>query len=206
MSARTRMGAADESPRPGAAPHPAAPRRAAPRRASICVPRDGSAYSREVTSAGNSTSGSDPSRMRVGDAERNSALEALGEHLTSGRLDLDDYGERSAQVTQAKTVADLRELFADLPQPHPKWPVPLPALPPPSATAARYQKAAAIPSDGRTPAQRAAAVAIAISGIVSLLLFFALKIWVVFLIPALIAVATSAVWGKGWNDDGRRRR
>jgi hypothetical protein len=159
-----------------------------------------------VTSAGSPTSGSDPSRIRVGDTERNSALEALGEHLASGRLDLDEYGERSAQVTQAKTVADLKELFDDLPPPHPKLPVPLPALPPPSAAAARYQSAAPVPGDGRTPAQRAAAVAIAISGIVSLLLFFALKIWVVFLIPALIAVATSAVWGKGWNDGGRGRR
>jgi hypothetical protein len=26
------------------------------------------------------------------------------------------------------------------------------------------------------------------------------------MIPALIAVATSAVWGKGWNDGGRGRR
>ena len=170
------------------------------------VCRDDPAYSRGVTSAASPTSGSDPSRIRVGDTERNSALEALGEHLASGRLDLDEYGERSAQVIQAKTVADLKALFDDLPPPHPKLPVPLPALPPPSATAARYQSAAPVPSDGRTPAQRAAAVAIAISGIVSVLLFFALKIWVVFLIPALIAVATSAVWGKGWNNGDRDRR
>ena len=159
-----------------------------------------------MTSAGSPPSGSDPSRIRVGDTERNSALEALGEHLASGRLDLDEYGERSAQVTQAKTVADLKELFDDLPPPHPKLPVPLPALPPPSATAARYQSAAPVRNDQRTPAQRAAQVAIAISGIVSVLLFFTLKIWVVFLIPALIAVATSAVWGKGWTDGGRGRR
>ncbi len=160
-----------------------------------------------MTSAGNPTSGSDPSRIRVGDAERNSALDALGEHLSSGRLDLDEYGVRSAQVTQAKTVADIRALFVDLPPPHPSLPGPLPALPPPSTTAARYQSSApAIPGDDRTPAQRAAAVAIAVAGILSLVLFFTLKIWVVFLIPALIAVATSAVWGKGWNNGGRDRR
>ena len=168
--------------------------------------RDDPAYSRGVTSAGNPPSGSDPSRIRVGDIERNSALEALGEHLASGRLDLDEYGERSAQVTQAKTVADLKALFDDLPPPHPKLPVPLPALPPPSATAARYQSATPARSDDRTPAQRAAQVAIAIAGIVSVVLFFITKIWVVFIIPALIAVATSAVWGKGWNDGGRGRR
>ncbi|MBM9467680.1 DUF1707 SHOCT-like domain-containing protein [Nakamurella leprariae] len=65
--------------------------------------------------------------VRVGDQERNAALEALGEHLSAGRLDLDEYGERSAKVTQARTVADLQELFDDLPAPHPQlsgWALP----------------------------------------------------------------------------------
>jgi len=165
----------------------------------------GTAYSRVVSTADNASSGPDPSRIRVGDAERNSAIDALGEHLSTGRIDLDEYGERSAQVTQARTVADLRGLFTDLPPPHPKLPDTLPVLPPPSATASRYSSPPSGHGEGRTPAQRAAAVAIAVSGILSLLLFFVLKIWVVFLIPGLIAVATSAVWGRGWNDGSRRR-
>jgi len=76
------------------------------------------------------SSGSDPSNIRIGDAERTSALDALGEHLSSGRIDLDEFGTRSAQVTQARTVADLRALFTDLPAPHPSLPGSVPAEPP----------------------------------------------------------------------------
>ena len=65
----------------------------------------------------------DPVPMRVGDTERNSALEALGEHLSAGRLDIDEYGERSAKVTVARTTADLSALFTDLPAPHPTLPI-----------------------------------------------------------------------------------
>jgi len=127
-------------------------------------------------------------------------MDALGEHLSSGRIDLDEFGTRSAQVSQARTVADLRALFVDLPAPHPNLPGPAPVIrsatdyPTPPSSSELYR-----PPDSRTPAQRAAAVALALSGIVSLLLFFVLKTWVVFLIPAVIGVLTSAVWGNNWK-------
>lgn len=127
-------------------------------------------------------------------------MDALSEHLGKGRIDLDEFGNRSAQVTQARTVADLRALFSDLPPPHPALPGPVvptvrPAMPagPPVAPPAR-------PADARTPAQRGAAVLLAASGIIALVLFFVLKTWLVFLIPALIAVATSALWGSDWRN------
>lgn len=127
-------------------------------------------------------------------------MDALSEHLGKGRIDLDEFGTRSAQITQARTVAELRALFADLPTPHPTLPGPAapairPATPavPPGASPER-------PNDTRTPAQRGAAVLLAASGIISLLLFFVLKTWLVFLIPALIAVATSALWGSDWRN------
>jgi hypothetical protein len=145
------------------------------------------------------SSGPDPSQIRIGDTERNSALDALSEHLGKGRIDLDEFGTRSAQVTQARTVADLRALFVDLPLPHPTLPgsaavggLAQPAVPP-AATPAR-------PADTRTPAQRGAAVLLAASGIIALLLFFVVKTWLVFLIPALIAVVTSALWGSDWRN------
>ena len=144
-------------------------------------------------------SGSDPSNIRIGDAERNSAMDALGEHLSSGRIDLDEFGTRSAQVSQARTVADLRALFVDLPAPHPTLPGPAPAIRPatdyPAPPSSQYDRS----PDQRTPAQRVAAVALALSGIVSLLLFFVLKTWVVFLIPAVIGVLTSTLWGNNWK-------
>lgn len=127
-------------------------------------------------------------------------MDALGEHLSSGRIDLDEFGTRSAQVSQARTVADLRALFVDLPAPHPTLPGPTPAIRPatdyPAAPpSSQYDRS----PDQRTPAQRFAAVALALSGIVSLLLFFVLKTWVVFLIPAVIGVLTSSLWGNNWK-------
>ena len=47
------------------------------------------------------------------------ALDVLSEHVRTGRLDLDEYGERSAKVTAAKRVSDLAPLFDDLPSPRP---------------------------------------------------------------------------------------
>jgi hypothetical protein len=144
------------------------------------------------------SSGPDPSQIRIGDAERNSALDALSEHLGKGRIDLDEFGTRSAQVTQARTVADLRALFTDLPLPHPTLPGPATVSAPPPAR--RPAASPARPDDARTPAQRGAAVLLAASGILSLVLFFVTKTWLVFLIPALIAVVTSAMWGGDWRN------
>lgn len=60
----------------------------------------------------------DGSRVRIGTIEREAALKALELHLTAGRLELDEYGERSAKVSLARTIDELTPLFADLPLPH----------------------------------------------------------------------------------------
>ncbi|MFD8499670.1 DUF1707 domain-containing protein [Amycolatopsis sp. NPDC059657] len=57
--------------------------------------------------------------MRLSDAERQDAMDVLSEHVRTGRLDIDEYGTRSAKVTQAKTVRELEPLFDDLPAPRP---------------------------------------------------------------------------------------
>ncbi|MFI5606264.1 DUF1707 domain-containing protein [Amycolatopsis sp. NPDC051903] len=59
------------------------------------------------------------SDMRLSDAERQDALDVLSEHVRTGRLDVDEYGTRSAKVTAAKVVSDLVPLFDDLPSPRP---------------------------------------------------------------------------------------
>ena len=56
--------------------------------------------------------------MRIGDAEREAAITALGEHFAAGRIDKDEYDERSAVAWSARTSAALTPLFADLPKPH----------------------------------------------------------------------------------------
>lgn len=96
-------------------------------------------------------------------------------------------------------------MFVDLPAPHPSLPG-LPARP----VAARDRDVVAyrgavnsVPTDSRTPAQRMASFAIAASGIVAAVLFFALRLpWYIFLLPAVIGVLTSAALG----GDGNRRR
>ena len=134
-------------------------------------------------------------------------MDALGEHLSSGRIDLDEFGTRSAQVSQARTVADLRALFIDLPAPHPVLPGPVPAQRPDFQPASRVAGQVSPPGDPRTSGQRLASVAIAASGIIATLLFFALRLpWYIFLLPALIGVVASAGWGGGWKDDGSGRR
>ena len=72
--------------------------------------------------------------LRIGTAERNAALRALDEHLAAGRLQIEEYGERSALAANAVTAADLAALFADLPAPHPDVPVPVVAPVPAEAT------------------------------------------------------------------------
>ncbi|WP_447004310.1 DUF1707 SHOCT-like domain-containing protein [Saccharothrix isguenensis] len=59
--------------------------------------------------------------IRIGDAEREHALELLGTHLGEGRLTVDEFGERSARVATAKTRGDLYTLFGDLPAPRPSF-------------------------------------------------------------------------------------
>ncbi|WP_034278812.1 DUF1707 SHOCT-like domain-containing protein [Haloechinothrix halophila] len=58
--------------------------------------------------------------FRISDAEREEAIEALGEHMRDGRLDIDEYGDRTARVTAAKTRGELITLFSDLPEPRPE--------------------------------------------------------------------------------------
>jgi hypothetical protein len=61
---------------------------------------------------------------RIGDAERYAAQHALQEHLNAGRLQVNEYADRSARAANATTASDLAALFTDLPAPRPKLPGP----------------------------------------------------------------------------------
>ncbi len=54
-------------------------------------------------------------QLRVGDAEREQAAAALGEHVVQGRLTAEEHAERLDQVWAARTRADLAAVFDDLP-------------------------------------------------------------------------------------------
>ena len=53
--------------------------------------------------------------LRISDADRETALDLLGEQYAVGRLDKDEFDERSDAVWSAKTQGDLAPVFADLP-------------------------------------------------------------------------------------------
>jgi hypothetical protein len=53
--------------------------------------------------------------LRIGDAERENAVSALGEHYAAGRLSKEEYDERSASAWSARTTSELTPLFLDLP-------------------------------------------------------------------------------------------
>lgn len=53
--------------------------------------------------------------LRCADADRERVASALSEHYAQGRLDLNEYQERTDAVYAAKTFGDLEPLTADLP-------------------------------------------------------------------------------------------
>ncbi|MFD9698965.1 DUF1707 domain-containing protein [Lentzea sp. NPDC059081] len=127
---------------------------------------------------------SDPSRdIRVGDAERQQALQVLGEHMSAGRIDITEYGDRSAKITTAKTRGDLMALFHDLPDPRPQFATPMALFPEPSRAPSRRWEGAVIP----------------VVGVAVVIAFFVLvKNPLIFLLIPAVAL----LWGQ-WN--GRRR-
>jgi len=136
-----------------------------------------------------------PSEIRIGDTERESALSALGDHMSAGRLDIDEYGDRTARVAAAKTRGDLLALFSDLPAPHPKFGVATAAQAPAVAS-----NAAPVPaSNGMPLPQRLMAAAVPLASIAAVVLFFAMGTWLFFLIPAAVMVLGGAFWGDSWK-------
>ncbi len=53
--------------------------------------------------------------IRASDSDRESVVEVLREAYADGRLNLDEFDERTTTAYAAKTWADLRELTSDLP-------------------------------------------------------------------------------------------
>jgi len=54
--------------------------------------------------------------LRIGDAERDRAIAALGDHFAAGRLNTEEFEQRVDQAIQARFNDDLEPLFVDLPR------------------------------------------------------------------------------------------
>ena len=55
------------------------------------------------------------SDYRISDTERQHAMDELGKHFTSGRLDMNEYDTRLTSIAEATMKSELTQLFDDLP-------------------------------------------------------------------------------------------
>jgi hypothetical protein len=158
--------------------------------------------------------GIEPTELRISDTERDVALTALGEHMSTGRLDVDEYGDRSARIATAKTRGELLGLFTDLPAPHPVFDAPQPARSPAPTAAERSSDPVRRP-DQRPLVHRLAAAVSSLSWIIAFVLFFSVHSpgfpsWLFFLLPVAFSVLAGAMLGDGWKNDrknyGRSQR
>jgi Domain of unknown function (DUF1707) len=137
-----------------------------------------------------------PSDIRVSDSEREDALGKLGEHMSEGRLDIDEFGERSAKVTSAKTRGELLDIFGDLPEPRPAFGRP---APPP----------APVPVPGMSFGQRAVPVLVGVVAAIMLLgMTMASRFPFILLLPFVIFALSGARWRRQdqrWRDAQRHR-
>ncbi|OXM49889.1 DUF1707 SHOCT-like domain-containing protein [Amycolatopsis alba] len=142
-------------------------------------------------------------QLRISDQDRESALAALGEHMSVGRIDIDEFGERSAKITAAKTRGELSEVFLDLPEPHPGFDKA-------EAVVSEPVKAAS-PYPGVSPAQRVLGALLPLLFIATIVFIIGTGAsWWLIAIPIGISVAGEGLWGKGWENThkklGKRRR
>ncbi len=142
--------------------------------------------------------------IRIGTAERTAALKALDEHLAAGRLQVEEYGERSAMAATATTAPELAALFDDLPAPHPPLPDGRPAdrpwAPPPPVPAPPARRE---PTGMQVWGPRLAMLA----PLIAVALFLITRQWVFFLLIPLLGMGFGARHhGHGHGEHGGRDR
>ncbi len=149
-----------------------------------------------------STSGD--SGQRVGNAEREAAIEALNQHWQAGRLDPAEHERRTTAAYAAVTTGDLDALFADLPGGDPATrrsgtsPAPLQGEVVASPGEIAPQSGTGLFPAGSWVAEHRDAL-MGVTPFVALGLFFATRWWVWFLlIPAAGVILYS-------GNDGRKR-
>jgi hypothetical protein len=130
--------------------------------------------------------------VRIGTSEREAATAALLDHLQAGRLDLDEYGERAALASVARTRGELRQLFSDLPGPDPLAAAAAAASAtpswaatgsPPASSSGAYSSGAR--RFGRVPLPLLVARAVFLLPILALVMLIAFHLWFFFLLIPL---------------------
>lgn len=143
-----------------------------------------------------------PVPQRIGDAERDRAVECLQEHMAQGRLTQDEFDERITAALAAKVQADLDPLFVDLPEPRPSRPQP--ATPPPAPTwaATPAVRPNAVPAAPGRGYEAVLATIAAVAWPATLIILFATGAWHLWW---LIFIPMFVTGGFGRYRQGRRR-
>ncbi|MEV7091469.1 DUF1707 domain-containing protein [Amycolatopsis sp. NPDC051045] len=145
-------------------------------------------------------------QLRISDQNRESALSALGEHMTAGRIDIDEYGERSARITAAKTRGELGEVFADLPAPHPQYDDVPKAVAAPEVAKEPEPVRSGAPAQW-SPAQRFITAFVPLAFLVTIaLIATGIAHGALILVPIGIAVFGRSMWGHGGHGGHDHRR
>ncbi|HEY6793780.1 MAG TPA: DUF1707 domain-containing protein [Kineosporiaceae bacterium] len=149
---------------------------------------------------------------RIGDAERAAATEALNAHREAGRLDATEYEDRQVQVSRARTWAEIRPVFADLPQPHPAGMPDAGPTPGDAPSASLPGVPESLPTQQSVPSQgllrsvvpdRYRATVMALTPFAALLLFLVTRDWIWFL---AIPVMGILLYGAEGDHERRRQR
>jgi hypothetical protein len=164
------------------------------------------------------TESAEPQGVRIGSAEREAAIAALGDHMNAGRLEPDEYGDRVAKVSVARYADDLTPLFVDLPSSPSSLAPAYGAKPAPQQAASPVPASAAAVADPSGPRfGQVGTVLVAASPFIALILFFGLdsagaaNAWLAFLLVPLVGAlvyggGSGAKSGRDRDRDRRRNR
>ena len=106
-----------------------------------------------------------PVPQRIGDAERDRAIDLLRDHMAAGRLNAEEFDDRLGVALSAKTSADLDPLFTDLPGPRPNQGLAKPSAAP-SAGPRRDRLVPAAPAEPPLPPRQRHPGVAALAGVI----------------------------------------
>ena len=139
--------------------------------------------------------------LRIGDDERNKAVELLSDHLNEGRLTQAEFNDRLSVVLQAKTADEIEQAFEDLPGPNPGRPEDLESL-----DEQERRRAAEVLEQAKAQRQvqaridpkwlAAIGVATAVAWVACVVIYFSLySDWKIFVVPLALTIALVKVKG-----------
>jgi hypothetical protein len=139
--------------------------------------------------------------IRIGDEERNKAVELLSDHMAEGRLTQSEFNDRLGLVLIAKTAQDLEPLFVDLPGPNPGRPADLERM-----EEQDRREANALLAETRAERQVAKAdprliaaltVAVGLAWTATVIIYFSLYgDWKIFIVPIALSIALAKLKGQ----------